>query len=88
MGKRVGASFLILFSILYFPWYFSVIFALAGMLYFKNFYEGVALIFISDLLYGAGLDRYHHIYFISTIVALLFFFGLQILKTRLKYYQD
>lgn len=87
MGIRIGATFLILFSVLFLPFIFTVLFALCAILYFKNYYEAILVLFLSDLIYGASETRYFHMYFVGAIVTTITLFTMEALKTRLKFYQ-
>lgn len=87
MGIRIGATIFILFSILFLPFFCSVILGLIAILYFRNYYEIIGLSLVSDLLYGAGEIRFLQVYFLSTIVTTILFILLEILKTKLKFYQ-
>ncbi len=83
---RISAFFVLLFSILFMPFWLSVILALLGIVYFSFFWEAVALLFLSDLLYGAGEARYFYIVFISLIISVLVLIALEFLKKKLKFY--
>ncbi len=68
------------------PFWLSVILALAGMMLFPVYVEGVALLFLSDLLFGVEEARYFGIVFISLIVGILALLLAEVLKKRLKFY--
>ncbi len=87
MGIRIGATVLILLSILFLPFVCSVILGILAILYFRNYYEVIGLALISDLLYGAGEVRFLQVYFLSTIATAIIFLALETLKTKLKFYQ-
>ena len=84
---RIGASFLILLSILFLPFICTVIFAFLAILYFRSYYEVIGLFLISDFLYGAGETRYWNIYFLGALSATIVLFAFELLKTKLKFYQ-
>lgn len=80
---RIGAVIILLLSVLFMPFWLSVILAVAGMFYFKIFWEAIVLFLVSDLLFGlkdAG------VIFLSGIVALLAFVLIEIMKKKLKFY--
>jgi hypothetical protein len=85
MALRILASLVLLFSILFMPFWVSVILALAGMIYFPFFIEAVFLFFLSDLLYGTPESRFFNIVFVSFIIALISFIILELLKKRLRF---
>jgi len=84
---RILASIFLLFSILFMPFWVSIILALAGMFYFAIFWEALALFLISDLLYGVREAKFHEIIFVSFILAIIFFLIIEILKKKLKFYK-
>ena len=49
---RILASVLLFISVLFGPFWLSVLLGLVGMIYFPMYFEAVALFLISDLLYG------------------------------------
>ncbi|MEK7060002.1 MAG: hypothetical protein AAB970_00060 [Patescibacteria group bacterium] len=84
MIKRILAILILLLSILFMPFWLSVILALAGMIYFSFFWESVALFFLSDLLYGISEARFLNIFFISTIVSSIILIIIELLKKKLR----
>ncbi len=84
MVLRILASFVLLLSVLYMPFWLSVILVLAGMTYFSFFWEGVILFFLSDLLYGTSEIRFFNIFFISTIISFLFLVIIELLKKKIR----
>jgi len=86
MKLRILASIILLFSILFLPFWLSVILALAGMIYFSFFFEAVFIFFISDLLYGAKESRFFGIVFVSLIISLLLLILAEFFKKKLKFY--
>jgi len=84
MILRLITSAVLLFSVLFMPFWVSVILALVGIIYFKFFIEAVGLLLLSDLLYGAREEKMGYMIGVSFIVSLLFFVILEILKSRLR----
>lgn len=82
MAFRVGFSIILLLSVLFLPFWVSVVLALAGMLAFPFFLEAVFLLFLSDLLYGAKEARFFSAVFISLITAVLFFIAVEFFKKK------
>jgi len=66
------------------PFWLSVILALAAIVYFSFFWESVALFFLSDLLYGTSEARFLNIFFISTIISILFLTIIELLKKKIR----
>ena len=81
-------SIVLLLSVLFMPWWLSVILTLGAMVYFPIFWEAVPLFLLSDLLYGTELAGLFNITFISSILSVLTLICLEILKKRLKFYPN
>ncbi len=88
MVQRILLSFLLLISILFFPYWISVILALFGIIYFRFFWEVVVLFFISDLIFGIKEARFFNIILFSTILSFVILILAQFVKKKLKFYQD
>ncbi len=86
MVPRILASVLLLFSVLFLPFWVTAILALAGMIYFPVYWEAVALFFLSDLLYGAPEAKFFNLVFVSFFVSLAVLLALEALKKKLKFY--
>jgi hypothetical protein len=86
MALRISSIILILLSVLFMPFWLTLILTVFAMFYFDFFIEGVVLFFISDLLYGIEGEKLFGMMFLSTILALILLGVLQILKKRLKFY--
>ena len=84
MALRILVSVLLLFSVLFLPFWVTVILALAGMIYFPVYWEAVALFFLSDLLYGTREARYFDIFFVSFIVSFLVLIIIELLKKKIR----
>ena len=84
MILRILAAFILLFSILFLPFWMSVVLALAGMAYFSFFLEAVFLFFLSDLLYGAPEPKLFNMVFVSFFSAFVCFIILELLKRKLR----
>ncbi|OGI76048.1 hypothetical protein A3C67_00485 [Candidatus Nomurabacteria bacterium RIFCSPHIGHO2_02_FULL_42_19] len=86
MVLRIFASFVLLISVLFMPFWVSMLLAAGLMLYFPVFWETVLLFLLSDLLFGVAEARFFGITYVSFIAALLFLIGLEIIKKKLKFY--
>ncbi len=84
MALRILASLLLLMSILFAPFWLSVLLILAAMIYFSFFWEGVTLFLISDLLYGVKEVRYLNIFFISFILSFVVLVVIKLLKKKIR----
>jgi len=86
MALRILAFFALLFSILFMPFWISVVLALLAMAYFSMFLEAVFLFLLSDLLYGVGENRLFGIVLISFFASVLLLVLVELLKKKLKFY--
>ena len=84
MTLRILASTILLFSILFMPFWVSVILAFASMAYFPFFLEAVFLFLLSDLLYGVPEPRLFNLTFVSFFAALICFIILELFKKKLR----
>ncbi|MFZ1019888.1 MAG: hypothetical protein WAN61_02775 [Minisyncoccia bacterium] len=75
-----------LISILFWPFWLSVLLAITGMIYFKLFWEAILLFLLSDLLYGINGAKNSPAIFISFFVSILILIIIEIIKKRLKFY--
>ncbi|MEK7071443.1 MAG: hypothetical protein AAB943_00725 [Patescibacteria group bacterium] len=88
MALRIGFSVILLLSILFMPWWLSVILGLLGILLFSVFWESIVLFFISDLIYGAKEPRFLNLMFVASIMAILALVSLELLKKKLRFYNE
>ena len=86
MALRILASVVLLFSVLFWPFWVSVILALGAMIYFPVYWEAVALFFLSDALYGASEAKFFGMVFVSFFVSLAVLITAEALKKKLKFY--
>ncbi|MFZ2072453.1 MAG: hypothetical protein WA101_03100 [Minisyncoccia bacterium] len=83
---RISASIILLFSILFMPFWLSVLLALLGIIYFPFFLEAIFLLLISDLLFGTREAQFSNTIFISLIVSTVFFILVEIIKRKMRFY--
>lgn len=88
MWKRILFVISLLLSALFLPFYFTYLLAFFGIIYFKLFWEGLIIFFISDLLYGARAEFFNQIAFVSTIIYLVVFISVELLKKRLNMQEE
>ena len=82
MAVRIVFSITLLASILFLPFWVSVLLAIVGMVFFPSFFEAILILFISDLLYGVPEARYFDLTFVSLILSVILFLAIQFLKKR------
>jgi hypothetical protein len=85
---RILAFFVLLWSVLFMPWWLFLILALSGMVYFPFFLEAVFLSLLSDLLYGTPEIKLFHSVYVSFILILVCFVFLEILKKKLRLHNN
>lgn len=85
---RILVSVLLLFSVLFLPFWVTVLLALAGMIYFSVFWEAVVLFLLSDSLYGVGKEKYFGLVFVSFIASFIILILIEILKKKIKFYPN
>lgn len=86
MILRILAFLILLFSILFLPFWISIILGILGIIYFHNYWEAVILFFISDFLYGTLESKFAFLTFTSGVFAFLFLILIEYLKKRFKFY--
>ena len=82
MAVRIIFSLILLLSILFLPFWVSVLLAIVGMVFFPYYFEAILILFISDLLYGVPEARYFDLTFVSLILSVILFLAIQFLKKR------
>jgi hypothetical protein len=86
MALRIVSFFVMLFSILFFPFWVSIVLAILGMIYFAFLWETIALFLLSDLLYGTREGKNPPLIFISFIISAVLLIIIEIVKKKLKFY--
>ncbi|OGI90814.1 hypothetical protein A3A95_00545 [Candidatus Nomurabacteria bacterium RIFCSPLOWO2_01_FULL_39_18] len=86
MPKRIFAFIILLFSVLFLPFWISIILAVVGIFYFSYFFEAVGLLALSDLLYGVKDPRFLNLVFFSGIISFIFLLAVELFKKKLKFY--
>ncbi|HEY4513211.1 MAG TPA: hypothetical protein VJH06_01725 [Candidatus Paceibacterota bacterium] len=71
MMLRICAVILLLLSVLFWPFWLSVILAIAGLIYFKIFFEAPVLFLLSDLLYGTAVPEFSGMVFVSFFIFII-----------------
>jgi len=88
MILRICFSGAVLLSILFLPFWVSIVLALLGIIFFSIFWEVVAIFFLSDLLYGIQEAKLFNIYFFSFTLSLVLLICIELLKKKLKFYKE
>jgi len=86
MALRILASILLLLSILFMPFWVSIILAFLGIIYFSFFTEATVLFLLSDLLFGVKEVKFFGIVFISFVISVLLLGVIEFSKKKLKFY--
>jgi len=84
---RITFSGLLLISILFFPFFISLIIAVAGMFFIKYYWEVLVLFFIFDLIYGIQGNTIFSFYFGSLLLAICLLLIIEFFKKKLRFYQ-
>ena len=80
--SRIIATLVILFSVLFLPFWVTGILAFCGIVYFEFFLEGVFLMLLVDLLYGVQEQIFFNFYFVTFLVSLVLLFSLKFFKRK------
>lgn len=88
MFYRAAFTVILLFSVLFMPFWFSVLLSIGAMAYFRTYFEASLLMLLSDLMFGVEQNRYFQVTFVSFILSLLFLIIIEILKKKLKFYPE
>jgi len=85
MWKRILYSSVVIMFVFIFPWWVSIVFALAGAFYFKLYIELIVVGVIIDSIYGNILfdDK---IAFVFTLVTSILLGFISFLKSRMTAY--
>lgn len=88
MGLRILASFILLFSVVFLPFFVSVILALVFMAYFALFFEAILILFMSDLIFGVKEMRFSYEPVVVLVVTVFVFILFEFIKKKLKFYPN
>lgn len=87
MARRIIFDLLLLLSVLFGPFWLSVILALAGFFLFPKFWEGVILLFLSDLLFGIKTPGFWGMPYVSIFIGAIAFGLVEYLKKHIRFYK-
>lgn len=86
MLKRIIFDILVFVSAIVAPWWFTAIFSIAVLYYFKNFNEIVLFGLVMDILYGRLSVAFHWYDYKFTLFFLILLLTSYFIKKRLKFY--
>ena len=82
---RIFAAIILLVSVLFFPFWISVILGLIFIAYFSFFAEAIFIFLISDLLFGANEPKFFYFNGISFLIAIVVFTVAETIKKKLRF---
>lgn len=83
---RILAFILLLISILYLPFWLSVILLVIFSIYFKYLYEASILFLLSDLLFGVKEIVFFNFPFVSLVASIIIITIIEIIKKKVRFY--
>jgi hypothetical protein len=86
MMSRIVIDILLFLALFMVPWWFVLVLAGIAVLYFDSFFEIIFLGFAIDSLYNASIPQYYAVEFVVTIIAMILFLTIEIVKRRLRWY--
>lgn len=70
------------------PFWFSALGALVGLALFRNYWEAVFILMISDAMFGAKVSKFMNFTFVSSATAFLLLIIFHFLKKKIRFYTD
>lgn len=86
MPRRLILAICMLISIVWLPWWCSLIIFCIGIFTISRWYEGLAFALFYDLLYGVAEARFYGFIFVATLCAAVLFVLAEFFKTKLRSY--
>ncbi|MFA6520280.1 MAG: hypothetical protein WCT44_01580 [Candidatus Paceibacterota bacterium] len=71
MVPRILFSILLFISVIFWPFWLSVLLAIVGMVYFSHYWEAVTLLLLSDVLYGVKEAKFSGMIFVSFFISII-----------------
>ncbi len=84
VSKRITADIILLLSVLFLPWWVTIILALALTFYFEFYYEFIIAAILIDMLYGVPQEWSFNLPLEYSIFSIVVFMLIQWVKTRLR----
>jgi len=88
MILRIFVNTILFLSVFYLPWWVTIFFVVIGIFLFKNFYEGIFVGLLIDLLYGTGAKEFYGIWFVFTVSTAIFFILGERIKKNIRVYES
>ena len=79
---RIVLDIILFLGVFIFPFWLMLILAFVGLLYFRNFYEFIAVFVVLDFLYAAPEKRFGGSVFVLTVVSTIVYFSVNFLKKK------
>ncbi|MCC7469952.1 MAG: hypothetical protein IT284_02320 [Bacteroidetes bacterium] len=80
---RLFATILMVISSLFWPFWITVGIFVFSIFLFKNFYAGIIIFFVMDIIYGFETVKIGPLYGILTISSVVSYFALYFIKKRI-----
>jgi len=81
---RVIADIVIFFSILYTPFWLTLLALIGAAFYFRSYYELIGGGILIDMLYGTPLVKFFDVSFITTIITVSLYFIIDRIKQNIR----
>ena len=83
---RLIANVILFASLLFLPWWITIVIALIAVFVYNVFYELILWGVVGDLLYGAGVASFYALTSFLSTGALVLFLTAQYLKEKIRFY--
>lgn len=83
---RFLVSLLVVASVIFMPWWFTISALIIAILYYNHYYEALIISLMYDALYGAELNRFNDIPLMVTLGTVVFIAITLFIKRRLSIY--
>lgn len=87
MAKRILFTLFLFITALFAPFWFTYFLGAFGIFVFKKYWEILPIFLISDFVFAVPTDRFWGLPYVSFLCAVLLLFSIEVLKTRLRFYQ-
>lgn len=85
MVLRIFASIILFISVLFMPFWLTVFLVTLGIIYFNYFWEGVAWLLLSNLLYGVSKVGLFDKTLIALFGSVIILMAVEVIKKKLNY---
>ncbi|HEY4486918.1 MAG TPA: hypothetical protein VJB70_04270 [Candidatus Paceibacterota bacterium] len=87
MALRIIAQFIMLFSLLFLPWWVTALCGIVFLFFITSFYEIIFWGFLGDVLYGTQITSLYNFSYLMTVGALVLFVLMQYAKKEMRLYE-